>query len=472
MFSDPELFGSETADTEDPSQLEKYFVTRPQFAQFLDPNNSFGIVRARKGVGKSALLKHAVGSAINLDHSAFFFTGSSLLEHGALGVGTANEVMRDWREIVCASALAHVAEKIDFPKTPTELAIVRKVRPLVSQTQLLKFIIANFSIRIWSFSSREISETSSYQLLKRYLKEKRNKLWIIVDDIDATFEASAAENLRLSYFFSAARLLAHEIEELVVRVSVRLDIWTTIRRLDEALDKCDQHITDIEWDNLGTLSIIANRIRNYLEIKAGSEDPAFRTMVRSLPDDEVLDLLFARSFPWGDGELKNFNYLHRLSSGRPRWMLRVCKASTEQANQEMRYNGINIGSIRKILPAYSSNRLTDVIIEHRHQCDEIENLVLAFEGRQRAFTTREILEFIRRKMDVLGSVSIDDNPAANENEICSFLFRIEFLEAKIDSSPNEILRYEQHPHFFRASTANHDSIKWEVNPVFHQALHL
>ena len=52
-------FGNEAADDADPEELSAYFVEQKMFKEFLDPKQKMLIATAKKGVGKSALLKWA-----------------------------------------------------------------------------------------------------------------------------------------------------------------------------------------------------------------------------------------------------------------------------------------------------------------------------------------------------------------------------------------------------------------------------
>ena len=60
---DPELFGNDAGEDEDKEVLVSYFVNQPAFSSFLKQKNRFCITRARKGMGKSALL-----SKLTYDH--------------------------------------------------------------------------------------------------------------------------------------------------------------------------------------------------------------------------------------------------------------------------------------------------------------------------------------------------------------------------------------------------------------------
>ncbi len=59
-LADPELFGNEAGEDEDAEILDSYFLRKPEFDRFYSPTRKLGFVRSRKGMGKSALLKHSL----------------------------------------------------------------------------------------------------------------------------------------------------------------------------------------------------------------------------------------------------------------------------------------------------------------------------------------------------------------------------------------------------------------------------
>lgn len=54
----PELFGNEAGEDEDKKRLNDYYLEKDENSIFYDANRNLEFVRARKGVGKSALLNY------------------------------------------------------------------------------------------------------------------------------------------------------------------------------------------------------------------------------------------------------------------------------------------------------------------------------------------------------------------------------------------------------------------------------
>ena len=55
----PNLFGNQAGEDEDKSRLSDYYLEKEKNKIFHDANRKLGFVRARKGVGKSALINYS-----------------------------------------------------------------------------------------------------------------------------------------------------------------------------------------------------------------------------------------------------------------------------------------------------------------------------------------------------------------------------------------------------------------------------
>ena len=216
-FSDEHLFGSETADTEDPDDLEEYFVESEDFKRFLEEDRAFAFVRARKGVGKSALLKHSYNAFSRSGYSTILLTGGRLLAFGELSGKGANELLRDWREILCRAAIEAIAPTIAQPKSAAELALVRKAKPLGGSNNSISQALGRLSLKLPFIGAEDLANSSSADILSQYLTESKSKVALLIDDIDATFQPSEREMSVLGAFFTAARLLSGEMNGLRVR---------------------------------------------------------------------------------------------------------------------------------------------------------------------------------------------------------------------------------------------------------------
>jgi hypothetical protein len=134
------------------------------------------------------------------------------------------------------------------------------------------------------------------QLLKRV---KNRNVWIMIDDLDATFQNTKEESLELSTFFSACRYLLQDMKGIFVRITMRTDVWTLIRRFDESLDKTEQYVNEINWLQKDFLQLLYLRIKAHLE-KLQIPLPKEPTHVPERDAQErVLELIFVSKMDWG-----------------------------------------------------------------------------------------------------------------------------------------------------------------------------
>lgn len=478
---DPSTFGSDSADAEKAEELNHYFVEFPEYDRFISADEEFLIARARKGVGKSALLKQA-GFKKREEASVHVIeaSGADVGKFFKPQAQNANSHINAWQEAVASCILEALSRSIDTPKTTVELAILRKFSQYNPSKNLLKTLFSKGQSAFPGVGSLDLSAFTALALLEHFLEDvgKNTGVWFLVDDIDGTFRNNEEEKLQISSFFTSIRMLAQKHAKLTVRASVRKDVWTTLRAFDEALDKCQQNLVDIEWSRSGTLSILSNRVRNSLRKKTNDFEGFSPVMLSAMESRakqnnmEILKLVFPSHFPWGRGHALSYHVIHVLSGGRPRWALQLCKLASRQAKKTSygKVDQIKLGFITQELPDYSRSRLQDVIIEFRHQCPTIESLVYSFDNRQMKYSTEEILSFISNQLLAYVDIRIDGRDGIQAYDVAAFLFRIGFITGINKEDPTSHYRFEEMPHFFRALPADHSYVTWEVSPAFRAAL--
>lgn len=262
------LWGNEAADDESAERLNSYFVMQPVFESFFDPSERFLVARARKGLGKSALLKECAFRANMVESNIVIsIKGGDLVAQKKVETLSPVEHIHDWQQRICAVINRTIGSQIGIALSDDKIALVEaaelaglKNRNLVGG--LLERVRGKLGLQ-----QSQIKDDRA--LMGRTLGTENRIVWLILDDIDATFEGGRDEIRRLSTFFSACRELAANFEGVVIRASIRSDVWTTIERTDEALDKADQYVHDIRWSRAETKRILCERIASYLRLEQG-----------------------------------------------------------------------------------------------------------------------------------------------------------------------------------------------------------
>jgi hypothetical protein len=151
---------------------------------------------------------------------------------------------------------------------------------------------------------RRVTKLPAKNEIELLRRAKDRIVWIIIDDLDATYQNTDEESLSLATFFSACRYLTRDMKGLFFRVSMRTDVWPLVRRYDEALDKVEQYVSEILWAQKDFLHLLSLRIKASLEA-INSQIP--NTEVSTTAGREhLLDLVFTPEMPWGDRMVRTY----------------------------------------------------------------------------------------------------------------------------------------------------------------------
>jgi hypothetical protein len=155
----------------------------------------------------------------------------------------------------------------------------------------------------------------------------------------------------------------------------------------------------------------------------------------------------------------------------------VIELSREAARTAAKGRRPKIGfqDVKDCLEAFGKRRIGDTVAEFRAQCPEIQELIDAFSRQSEEYATDELVTLIDRR--ILQGLSpriegVSSRPRAVD--VAAFLFQIGFLSAKrvLSDDEYEHLTYSDHPGLLRSRTNLDDGVRWEIHPVFRQALQL
>lgn len=469
-------FGNEAADDISPDKLATFFVEQQLFTPFRDPQHAVLLATAKKGVGKSALLKWVEASVPSMvDDTALVISikGSDLVRSVfklTNELTSPNDFIRDWMVRLCSLINRRIGAELSFAFNDDSITMVeaseidgfRSKNILTALTERLRKLIPIIE------TSRPLPG-NDVELLKRY---EGRSVWILIDDLDATYQRTQRENLELSTFFSACRYLVSLISGLHVRITMRTDVWAMIRRYDESLDKFEQYVREITWNPVDFRSLLYKRIRqqmDYLGYHAPTA-PAYTTAEEN--EEYLINQVFDKRMQWGDYEQRVYRVIYTLAYGRPRWAIQLCKLAQENAVNGGR-NRISRTDIDAVWGEYGQKRIADLISEHRHQCSEIEELIVAFRGGIRHMTRDELLDRITRHITNHMTPIIEGRPAKDSLDIAHFLFRLGFIHARsnhTDSEGCEHYFFEDMPDFLSTRTDTDFGVQWEIHPCYREAL--
>lgn len=470
QLDDRRLWGNEAADDEDPEVLNSYFVNQPDWHEFFNVNIPLSIARARKGMGKSALLRECAfrlrGQA---DTLVIAVKGADLVAQRDFRLLTPSEQLYDWQQRICAVINRNLGAQVGFAFTDDSIALVENAELAgLKSRNLVGALLDRLKGKIGPAELQKLQIVDNKALLGRALVPDRTRICLLVDDIDATFTESKEENLRLSTFFSACRDLAANFKGITIRTVVRSDVWATIRKTDEALDKVEQYMFDIKWSVKGFRSVLAERIVSYCQRIGQSH------LTQGKSKEEINELVFSAKYPWGNSNALPHRLIHVYSGGRPRWAAQLCRMAGAEARRVGGSDVIKFGHIKQVLEDYGRYRLDDVSREHRHQCPAVLDLVNAFGNRQATYSTEDLINFVKTVILLNVSVKIDGLNIVDPVEVARFLYRIGFLLAmdRLEHGQPDYVQFEEKPELLRNSANLDNGMQWRVHPSFHAALRL
>jgi hypothetical protein len=122
-------FGNEAGDDVEPEELITYFVEQEGFSKFLEKRRRLLVATARKGVGKSALLKWSAHRVAQQDPNALVISvrGADLTRASfnlTAPLANANDHTRDWMIRLCALVNRQLAAKIHLALTDDKITLV------------------------------------------------------------------------------------------------------------------------------------------------------------------------------------------------------------------------------------------------------------------------------------------------------------------------------------------------------------
>ena len=312
------------------------------------------------------------------------------------------------------------------------------------------------------------------QLVQRWLKG-RPPVWLFLDDIDQNFQNTEPHRARCAAFFVACRQLANEIPEVRIRAAIRPNVWTTLKMDAEALSHVEQYTTDLRWDADSFRALLARRIEGYL-LRRGLLEAALRDAARARAhrDQYLIDLVFEQDIEWGRNIRSAHVVLHTLSMHRPRWMIELCKIAAGRATRQ-RHPRIMRDDIVHDLAGFGHRRIEDTIAEFRSQCPEIEELLAAFRREPEELSTDGVLAVIDSKiLSHLSPRIVGVVGQARAQDVAAFLYQIGFIFARQDERDGSYkhFAYSDRPELWRSRVGAEAGIKWEIHPIFRQALEI
>ncbi|MCK9398137.1 MAG: hypothetical protein M0Q44_21435 [Methylobacter sp.] len=480
-LKDKKLFGNEAGEDEDLDLLNSYYIDHEDFEDFFDKDERLSIVSARKGMGKSALLSRLefkLKSEPNYTSPIIIrVKGNDLLGLGDFTDKDQAYLENYWKQIICKKIILEIGDTIGFAFTSDEMSII-EIAELegIKSKNIVGGLISRIKGKI-PLVNAEVKNTipsDLESLLNNYQESNANsKVWILIDDIDAKFQNNEKYQARVGSFFSAIRALAFDLNNLNIRATVRSDVWSCLRHLED-LDKMEQYIIDIFWSKRYMRDMLTNKILAYIK-RLYPESPQAKYKLKS-DYNKLLDLVFNSPINWGnDSNAQLFEAISTFSNRRPRWMAQLCRMAAEKARKSPNARKIDLEHIKYILENFGKNRRDDLIKEHLHQFEELEILIDAFRATDKEFKYSDINKVLEdnfiKEREVDKIPNVDGSKYCRPEDLGNFIYKLGLI-SRSHGDGKTFTHFSDDPDLYRSNENRNDNIVWSIHPSYRTFLNI
>lgn len=462
-FTVRRIFGSEDAESEEPERLKQYFLVNGAYNDLLSPL-PLRIIIGHKGVGKSALLKRAY------------------LEDTEKGILAVEIKPNDISELMVSPVGESFIQRIERWKSGIKRIVAQKTIGSLIQDgydSVSRESIADTAIKTTAFLRQlvelwkpNINDSINLAIAESFLKNGLIRIYI--DDVDRGWSASDADISNISALINAVRDLCNADNNFQFRIALRTDVYFLVRTSDESTDKIEQDIIRLHWTNDEILRMMSLRIITYFNIPLVN-DLSGLSQARISQEilSRVMDPVFRGKGLWSNVPVSV--PLMSLCRKRPRDLVKLLHGAARTAGHDNR-NRITTDDLEQSFESYSDERLQDLVNEFKSELPEIRSILLKFKPskkqRQTAinyrYTTDQLITKIR---NIRGQVRVSFTSRApvTESSILSFLYKIDFMIARLEENGRVKFTYFDQRRFL-ANDAIDFGYQWEIHPAYRWAI--
>lgn len=474
-LKDKKLFGNDAGEDEDLDVLNAYYIDHSDFDDFFDNDEKISVVSARKGMGKSALLSRLEYKLTNEPEYnsplVIRVKGNELLGLGDFSGEDHAFLENYWKQIICKRIIVEIGVSIGFAFNSDEMSMVELSELDGFKSKNIIGALTSRMIGKLPFVSTEIQSSipkNLESLLQNYQSNNDNsKIWILIDDIDAKYQNSSQNQARVGSFFSAIRALAFDFKNLNIRATIRSDIWSCLRHLED-LDKLQQYIIEIFWSKKHMRLMLARKILVYVQKNHPETPEAKLTLDRDY--NKIIDIIFMSPIEWrGNPNARLFDAISSFSNRRPRWMGQLCRMAGKKAKDDVQARKIALRHFNYILSDFGSNRRDDLIKEHSHQFNELSNLIDSLRTMKKEFTYTDLestLEenFIRGR-ELIDIPLVDGKSYQKHEDLGAFLYKM-CLISRVHDDNKTFTHFTDDPDLYKSNENRNNTIKWSIHPAY------
>lgn len=459
------LFGHEAAEDEDIEKLQKYYV-KTEIYEKLNSSIPFYVLVGHKGVGKSALLKVLEHEDSERGNISITIQPDDIIDIKQEKNDFLQRI-RDWKE-----GLAKIIFK--------ELAIKIQTYSLNAENNMwvekLKKLILNLIGQTFDYLNERYLHLSSEQLNTFFKNDlfKERTVTIYLDDLDRGWKNSNGDIENLSAMLNAVRDLNRETSNLRFRVALRSDVYYAVRTSDETTDKIDGSVLWLKWSNHEILVMLIKRIEAFYGNNPNEKVLlSFEQKVLASYLNKIFEDRFRGRGHWNNAPM--YRVLMSLIRKRPRDLVKLCTLAARKA-YDNNHNIIMTNDLECVFSNYSNDRLTDIGNEYQSELPQIKELLLKMKpttkeirgGKPCKFSRGELLQKLDNIIS-MSNIKFKNGKKACASDLAAFLYKINFITARKDSSEGIIRKYYDENQYIYNDFTDF-GYDYEIHPAYRWAL--
>lgn len=463
-----DIFGHEAAEDERPERLREYYFKTSVYEN-VTTILPLRILVGHKGVGKSALFRVAYQEDAEKGILPIVIKPDDILDISPKD-DDFNKIIREWK-----SGLIKVMAKKVLSNLGTEPE---------GWTQR----IGNYGGNIINFltdtfkDSEKIKQINPIPASKKIISSFLNTklLNIYIDDLDRGWQGKMHDVHKISALINSVRDIASENKGISFRIGLRSDVYFLYRTSDESTDKIEGSVIWLAWTNHEILFMLVKRIETFFGKhfdEAKLKEAEQQVLAGYL--NNVMEPRFNGRGNWEN--IPMYRMLMSLIRKRPRDLVKLCTLAAKDA-YKYGLNKITPKNFDNIFSDYSLGRLQDTINEYRSELPDIERLLLGmrpsrvekFAKTQFLYNSAGLLKKINNVIQS-GKFNFANGHTANEKELASFMYKINFLTARKEklNKQKEITdidrKYFEENRYLYSPFADF-GYDWEIHPAYRWAL--
>lgn len=417
------LFGTDTAEDEDPSRLKEYFFRNKSY-QNIRSNLPLRILVGHKGIGKSALLRMShIEDQEDGILSIWIQPNDLILEKSS--EKSFLEKIAGYKKLL---SKAIYQKSLDMLRLPTESEA--KISIQNAGKNLMSAIVQ----KVLAATGADVDEETA-RLRKLFTQDREVRIYI--DDIDRGWKASEDDINNISALVNASRDLTNEDQRIKIRIGLRSDAYYLYRTSDESTDKIEGNVVRLSWSRHDVITVMALRVASYF---GKTFDPNILDKLDQVELAKEIHPVIDSKFNVGRGHWAGAPIhivLLSLNRNRPRDLIKLLTSAARAAYQKD-HKKISSSDLESVFADYSHGRITDLVLEFKSEMPEIEALLYNMkpttkEHRQKEkrwlYDGDELIKKIRN-IQQSHNFSFKNGSLASPKAIAEFLYKIDFIIAR------------------------------------------